>query len=344
MIRGIGEVTLKTILKAFPTPAAIWDISPDNLHSLFSSLRLKAPHEAVNQIATNRKRLIERARRELEKLSNDDISFLTIFDKEYPDRLKESKDPPKWLFVQGDVSCLSMPNLVAVVGTRNASAVGLDRARTLTKWLAEKNVGIVSGLAEGIDATAHQAALDFGVKTIGVLGTGILLYFPASTSALRRRIIYESGAVITEYFPNDNFSRSNFVRRNRIQAGLAYAIAPIEGHASSGTAHTYNFAKEYGRVTFGVTNGNARGEDGIIDLLKSDKRPVFNLQSDDDLTALESLLKPIVNMPKSESNQRSFAHILEQLRMFIHEHRISEKEFNELVLELRRGWRNNLGS
>jgi DNA protecting protein DprA len=343
MIRGIGEITLKTLLKEFSTPAAIWEVPPNHLHSLLSSIGLRAQQEVVNQIASNRKVLVERAKRELEKLASDDIFFLTSLDKEYPDRLRESKDPPRWLFVQGDVSCLSMQNLVAVVGTRNPSGIGLDRAHSLTKWLAERNVGIISGLAEGIDATAHQAALDFGVKTIGVLGTGILLYFPASTAALRRRIIEDSGAVITEYFPNVNFSKAQFVRRNRIQAALAYAVAPIEGRASSGTAHTLNFAKEYGKVTFGVTNGNARGEDGIIDLLRGDKRPIFDLHSSEDLKALEDLLKPILNLPKPNAEfQRTFAHVLKELRTFIRDYKISEKEFNQLVSEVRRTWSDHL--
>jgi DNA protecting protein DprA len=344
LVRGIGEVTLKTLLQAYNTPAAVWEKSADELSRLFSSIGLKSPQEAISQILTKRKLLVERATRELEKFAKDDIRLLTMHDKEYPPQLRSTKDAPKWLFVQGDVSCLSMPNLVAVVGTRAATPAGLDRARTLTKWLAEKNIGIVSGLAEGIDETAHQAALDFGVPTIGVLGTGILLYFPASTSALRRRIINESGAVVTEYWPNANFSRAQFVRRNRIQAALSYAVVPTEGRESSGTAHTYRFAKEYGKVTFGVKKGKAVGADGIHNLLRADNRPVFDLESNDDMAALAELLRPVSGLSNIHNQRhRRTATVLAYLRTFLQKNKLSEDELDDLLREVRQIWRDNVG-
>ena len=290
-VRGIGEVSIKAFLKAFTDLERIWEESPQELHRISVESGLKLTEDMFKDIAANRAKLKEGAKLDLEALARQDIKLLTDLDDAFPPRLREIDDPPRWLFVQGDVKLLSAPNLIAVVGTREASSRGVHRAWKLTEWLASLGFGIVSGLADGIDQAAHQAALDHDAPTIAVLGTGISVVFPASTGALRRHIIEAGGAIVSEYFPQDSYSRVRFVRRNRIQAGLSYATVPVEAKEHSGTAHTYRFAKQYNRVTSGIVNQD-HPENGIIDLLRRDGQPVFTLENPEEMHTLEELLRP----------------------------------------------------
>ena len=192
--------------------------------------------------------------------------------------------------MQGSVPVLISASLVAVVWTREATPEGIALARRFTSLLATKGFGTVSGLAQGIDQVAHQVALDYGVPTVGVMGTGILITFPAETSHIRSQIVASGGAIVTEYFPHDSYSRERFVRRNRIIAGLAQATIPVEARAKSGTAHTYRYARDAGLDTFGIRWSSRPATSGIHDLFNEDGRPIFDLDSEEDVRALLSRL------------------------------------------------------
>jgi len=194
-VRGIGEASLKVFLKKFPDLQGVWDTSPEELHRISTEAGLRLPEVVFKDVLANRAKLEEGAKNQLASFARQGIQFLTDLDDTFPHQLRDIEDPPRWLFVQGDVKLLCAPNLIAVVGTREASTRGMKRARELTQWLAEHGLIIVSGLAEGIDQAAHEAALDFDARTIAVLGTGISVVFPASTGHLRRQIIEDGGAM-----------------------------------------------------------------------------------------------------------------------------------------------------
>jgi DNA protecting protein DprA len=329
-------------LKAYKDLRQVWDTSPEELHRISLKAGLKLSENVMKDIAYNRAKLEESAKLDLEQFARQGIQLLTDLDETFPQRLRDIDDPPRWLFVHGDVKLLSAPNLIAVVGTRKASSRGIQRAKELTQWLAERDFGVVSGLAEGIDQAAHEAALDHGASTIAVLGTGMSTVFPASTGQLRKHIIKAGGAVISEYFPQDSYSRLRFVRRNRIQAGLSFAIVPVEAKERSGTAHTYRFAKAFNRVTFGIVN-QGHPENGIVDLLRKDGQPVFTLEDQQSMHDLEELLRPALPDNAMQPKKALFQTVLQEFDRILATNTITENDVEALKAEIARRWENRVG-
>ncbi|MEO9523010.1 DNA-processing protein DprA [Marinobacter alexandrii] len=163
---------------------------------------------------------------------------------EFPASLKSLPDGPQWLFIQGSLEVLARSS-VAVVGTRKPSDDGYFLAKYLIAALNGLDFVTVSGLASGIDQTAHSESIRYGIPTIAVLGNGIFNNYPKGSEVLRKKIIETGGAIVSEYLPYQSYSAENFVRRNRIQAGLADAVFPVEWKIKSGTAHTVDFAYRY---------------------------------------------------------------------------------------------------
>lgn len=177
------------------------------------------------------------------ELKSQGIEVIHSRQEKFPQSLREIPEPPKWLFVQGDISILHKPS-IAIVGTRNPSGDGKFLAHYVGKCLPYLQGITVSGLALGIDQIIHQESIRFNVKTIAIIGTGILLNYPAGSEQLRKKIYKNGGAIVTEYLPNQSYSAENFVRRNRLQAGLSRVVIPVEWKPKGGTAHTVRFAKE----------------------------------------------------------------------------------------------------
>ena len=180
----------------------------------------------------------------------DDIPSVALVDPEYPPLLKEIIDPPLALFYRGDLSLLQR-TLVAVVGSRRASPYGISAARELARQLVSADVVIVSGLARGIDAAAHDAALSAGGTTIAVLGTGIDVIYPRSHRRLTEAI-EERGLVITEFAPGTVPLASNFPVRNRVISGISAGVIVVEATSRSGSLITARTAAEQGREVFAV--------------------------------------------------------------------------------------------
>ena len=245
---------------------------------------------------------------------------------------------PLWLFVQGSVAAIGQENLVAVVGSRSVGRESIDLARTLSQYLAERGVGIVGGLAEGIDEVAHDTALDFGVPTIAVLGHGINVIFPTRTAHLRQAIIDQGGAIVSEYLPGDSYTSSRFVQRNRIQAGLSKAVCPVAANENSGTTHTYRFAQKYKRIVFGVKKDSAPKESGIHKLLQSGGYPIFDLGRSDDLETLDELLADILARSKQYRSASAFARLLFEFRRITQSYPITHEQVDDLVTHLQEIW------
>lgn len=175
---------------------------------------------------------------------------ITIADSAYPPLLREIIDPPLVLHVRGNASLLA--NLsVAIVGSRRATPYGINASEHLSRQLASAGVTIVSGMARGIDTAAHQAALEAGAPTIGVLGTGIDVVYPRGANRLFKRVI-ESGAIVTELPPGTPPRREHFPVRNRIISGLAKATVIVEATTRSGSLITARMAAEQGRDVLAV--------------------------------------------------------------------------------------------
>lgn len=188
--------------------------------------------------------------RDLAWLSGDDQRLLRCTDEDFPPQLEAIPDPPAALFVKGDASLLLRPQ-VAIVGARRAQAPGLANARRFAGALATGGLLVTSGMADGVDGAAHEAALDAGEPTIAVIGTGPDRVYPPKHHALARRIAAQ-GAIVSEYLPGVASQPAHFPQRNRIIAGLSLGVLVIEAGLRSGSLITARVAGEQGREVFAL--------------------------------------------------------------------------------------------
>ncbi|SDB64731.1 DNA processing protein [Pseudomonas sp. NFACC23-1] len=170
---------------------------------------------------------------------------------DYPALLAQISDAPPLLFVAGDATILEKPQL-AMVGSRRASRPGMDTAAAFSRSLAGAGFVITSGLALGIDAAAHQAALDVGGRTVGVLGTGLENFYPQRNRRLADAMIAQGSAVLSEFPLDAPPHASNFPRRNRIISGLSLGVLVVEASVASGSLITARLAAEQGREVYAI--------------------------------------------------------------------------------------------
>ncbi|MBK6424353.1 MAG: DNA-protecting protein DprA [Gemmatimonadetes bacterium] len=197
-------------------------------------------------------------------------------DPEYPTELRTIPDPPGVLFAQGDLSLLGRP-AVAVVGSRDHSAYGGEVGRNIAGAAAAAGLVVVSGMARGLDAVAQTAALDAGGLTLGVLGNGLGVVYPAANRTLYQRV-EERGLLLTEFPPGDKPMAGSFPRRNRLISGLARVTLVIEAAAGSGTLITVAMALEQGRDVM-VVPGNITSPTsvGTNRLLRDGAEPLLEI-------------------------------------------------------------------
>lgn len=172
------------------------------------------------------------------------LGFLTFRDPDYPAQLREIHEMPPVLFHQGQLRSDEIG--VSVVGSRQASARGLEIARAVAKGLAERKVTVIAGLAKGIDTAAHQAALDAGGRTVAVIGTGISRSYPAENTALQVRIATE-GLVLSQFWPDAPPTKPSFPMRNAVMSGYGRATIVVEAGEQSGARIQARMAVAHGR-------------------------------------------------------------------------------------------------
>jgi DNA processing protein len=205
-------------------------------------------------------------------------------DENYPRRLQEIDQPPPVLYLRGEFHS-DDEFAVAVVGTRRVTAYGRQVAEEVSRMLARNGITVVSGLARGVDALAHQAALSTGGRTLAILGSGVDRVYPSEHRGLAERII-SNGAIISDYAPGTPPDASNFPPRNRLISGLALAVVIIEAGQTSGALITAAFAADQGREVFAVPgNITAPQSKGTNRLIRDGARPL--LDPEEVLEALE---------------------------------------------------------
>jgi DNA processing protein len=194
--------------------------------------------------------------------------MLTLTNRELPERLQRLHQPPKQLFVKGELLPLLDRPCVGIVGSRKVSAYGRQVTERLARELAERGVVIVSGLALGVDSIAHQAALDAKGGTIAVLGGPVEDVSPASHRQLAKNIVEQGGAIVSEYPKGSMILRPNFVARNRIIAALSDVVLVTEAALKSGSLHTARFTIELGKdvlsVPGNITSVNSEGTNNLL--------------------------------------------------------------------------------
>jgi len=195
--------------------------------------------------------------------------ILILSEKDIPRRLKEISDPPKKLYLRGTFP-IEDCSVLAIVGSRKHTAYGKDVVTSLVRGLRGYPIVILSGLALGIDGLAHKAALDAGLRTVAVPGSGLNwnVLYPRNHEGLAKHILEAGGGLLSEFTPDTPAAPWTFPRRNRIMAGLADAVLIIEAEEQSGTLITARLAMEYNRDVLAVpgpiTSTTSRGPNALI--------------------------------------------------------------------------------
>jgi DNA processing protein len=271
-VEGIGDVLARKLISHFGSAEAVFKGRPRDVAAIegigtFRQQKLKD------------KSALEKAKRELDFIDKHGIGAHYFDDTTYPEKLRHCPDAPLVLFSRGHVD-LSGKKIVSIVGTRQATPYGLDACRKLVADLAPLDVVIVSGFAYGIDIAAHLAAIENGLRTIGVVGSGIDRIYPASHKKHLNALL-ENGGLMTEFWSGAEPEPQNFVRRNRIVAGMADATVVVESAEKGGSLLTANFANDYNREVFAVPGRvGDRYSEGCHSIIKSQKARLLTSGAD----------------------------------------------------------------
>jgi DNA protecting protein DprA len=242
----------------------------------------------------------ELTERYLAYCESNGIHIIAHFEKHYPPGLLAIKDFPPLLFVKGSLRAI---NYAAIVGTREVSLLAMPKTEYIAKTFARHNYGMISGLAQGVDTLAHEAALKIGAPTIAVLPSSVDNIYPKENTQLASRIVDSGGALISEQAPNYAPLANPFILRNRIIAGLAKYLLPVEMGKDSGTRHAVHYAIKFGKKVILIKPGpdeinhHLSHYDGIILAIKK-YRAKPNLEIVKALSELSSHLeKPRTAQP-----------------------------------------------
>ncbi|MFA5029706.1 MAG: DNA-processing protein DprA [Patescibacteria group bacterium] len=262
-IKKIGPVSFKKIIDYFALGENAWRANLADL--LTAGLDKKLAEEVVVERSQINPDAV------WEKVSQSGVGFIFIQDKNYPQLLKEIYNPPALLFFRGSPEAINNFCL-AVVGTRKYSPYGQQATEEIAGQLAREHLTIVSGLALGIDALAHEAALKNNGLTVAVLGAAVeeKSIYPAENRRLAERIVASGGALISEYPPGTQPAKFTFPMRNRIISGLSRGVVVVEAPENSGALITAKYALEQNREVFAIPgsiySNNSQGTNNLIKL------------------------------------------------------------------------------
>ena len=242
LVPGLGTRKAVTLLERFRTPMALFRASVSELEAAGLSPGLS---RAINSGCT-----FEDAATQQDRIKATGSVLVPVTDPVYPEKLRGILDPPTLLFCRGDLSLLASIT-VAVVGTRKPTPYGMAVAEKLSGDLANLGVGIISGMARGIDTAAHQGALRAGGKTIAVFGCGVDMVYPTENRKLYDEIAAK-GLLVSEFPMGAPAFPQNFPIRNRIVSGMSSGVLVVEGAQYSGSAITARLAMDQGREVFAV--------------------------------------------------------------------------------------------
>ncbi len=242
MAAGLGTRKAGLLIEIFRTPQAIFRASRSELQA--AGLSAAVAQSIASGCA------FEEAVEQQQKVAAAGVCVITMTDSRYPPRLKEIFDPPPLLFANGRVELLQTL-MIGVVGTRRPTAYGNAAAQRLAKDLAMAGMTVASGMARGIDTTAHKAVLESGGDTVAVFGCGVDEIYPAENRKLAGQIA-ENGLLLSEFPMGTPAYPQNFPVRNRIIAGMSAGVLVVEGGEYSGSAITAKLAAEQNREVFAV--------------------------------------------------------------------------------------------
>lgn len=303
LISGIGRVKFAQLENYFGNLETAWQGTPAELkHAGLDSGSVQAITYWRPKISLET---------EMEKLDHYGVKVLTYHDPGYPSRLKEIYDYPPVLYVRG--SLLSEDEwCLAVVGTRRATVYGRQVTEEIVSDLARNKITIVSGLAKGIDAIAHQSALAAGGRSIAIFGCGLDIVYPSEHANLARQVL-QQGALLSEYPLGVRPKADNFPRRNRIMSGMSLGVLVVEADETSGAMITANLALEQNREVFAIPGSilapSSRGTNHLIQEGAKLVRDYTDILEELNLTTVARQIEMREVIPASETESLLLKHL-----------------------------------
>lgn len=271
-VPNLGDHTAKKLVRHLGSAEAVFKARKETLKKIdgIGEFKLKG---------LNSKEHLHAAEKELEFVRQNGIDVCTYFDDNYPEKLKHSTDGPIVLFSRGRIN-IKKKRIISIVGTRNVTTHGLAFCEQLVEELAPLEPVIVSGFAYGVDIAAQKAAVKNKLQTIGCLAHGLNQIYP-KVHARYTEQIEENGGFYTDFWSSRDFDRNNFLKRNRIIAGLSEATIVIESAEKGGSLVTADIANSYNREVFAVPGRpNDSQSKGCNNLIKSQKAHLLSSAAD----------------------------------------------------------------
>ena len=271
-VESVGDIVAKKLLTHCGDAAAIFNTKSSQLASI----------EGIGSTLISKlknKSIFAKAEAELKYISNNGINVSYFQDKAYPERLKHCIDGPLLLFSTGNID-FNNRKIISIVGTRKNTPYGADFCKSLISELAPLNPIIVSGFAYGVDIVAHLAAIENDLQTIGIVAHGLDQIYPSSHKKYVSKI-EQNGGFMTEFWSGTNPEKENFVKRNRIVAGISEATIVIESAIKGGSLITANLANDYNRDVFAVPGRTSdKFSLGCNNLIKTQKANLLTSAAD----------------------------------------------------------------
>jgi len=267
---GISNSNIQKISLYFPELKDIWEVGRKEFFAIEGVSEDIKEKVLANRNNQNIKRLFE-------KIQEQNLNVITIYDENYPNRLRYIYDSPRVLYLKGQ-TFVDEELSIAIVGSRKSTSYGKWACEKFTRELVNMGVTIISGLAAGIDAIAHKMALENGGKTIGVLGSGIDVIYPKRNLSLYKEM-EEKATIISEFPIGMPPLAHNFPQRNRIISGLSLGVIVIEAQEKSGSLITAHHAIEQGKDVFALPgNINSIFSSGTNKLIRDGARPLLEIE------------------------------------------------------------------
>lgn len=271
-VEGVGDIVAKKLLNHCGSAEAIFKTKASQLAGI----------DGVGQVLLKNlksKEIFLQAELELNYIKNNNINYSFYKDENYPDKLKHCIDSPILLFTSGNID-LKNRKIISIVGTRQITSYGTEFCKKLIEDLAPLNPIVVSGFAYGVDIVAHQMAMDLNLQTIGVLAHGLNQIYPKTHKKYVAKM-EQNGGFMTEFWSNSNPEKENFVKRNRIVAGMSEATIVIESAEKGGSLITANLANDYNRDVFAVPGRTSdKLSQGCNNLIKTQRANLLTSAAD----------------------------------------------------------------
>ncbi len=271
-VEGVGDIMAKKLLTLFGNAESVFKAKASQLTAIdgVGSVLIKNLKD---------KFVFEKANQELDFIQKNEINVAYFQDENYPERLKHCIDGPVLLFTSGNID-LKNKKIISIVGTRQITSYGIEFCRKLMEEIAPLDPIIVSGFAYGVDIVAHQLAIENNLQTIGVVAHGLNQIYPKTHKKYVAKV-EQNGGFMTEFWSSSNPDKENFVRRNRIVAGMSEATIVIESADRGGSLITANMANDYNRDVFAVPGRvTDKYSQGCNNLIKTQKANVLTSAAD----------------------------------------------------------------